>query len=121
MPSLVQAEYLDELECKSSCVYDAIAEMIRQDEKWGTDRHHNDAPADPTGDRLLTAEILERAAKERLEEAFKSGNGSWLHILLEEVAEVETAAYSRDREHLREELIQVAALIFQWVKDLDTH
>lgn len=115
-----QNHYAENLDQLSSVKWDVISEMIRQDRKWGANRHHNDAPADPDGSRLRNAELLESITKERLDEAFKNGDGSWLHILLEEVAEVETAAFSRDREHLREELVQVAALIFQWVKDLDT-
>lgn len=45
------------------------------------------------------------------------GNLHALCVLLEEVAEVVWALIRRDRENLREELAQVAAVCLRWLED----
>lgn len=51
--------------------------------------------------------------------AFARGNGSWAHILTEEVAEAIDEARANNTAALREELIQVAAMCVAWVEAID--
>ena len=44
---------------------------------------------------------------------------TWSHVLVEEVAETVEAARSKDPAHLREELVQVAAVAVKWIEHLD--
>lgn len=49
---------------------------------------------------------------------FRRGQGTWAHILVEEVAEaVEAAVVEPD--NLRAELVQVAAVAMRWVEAID--
>lgn len=90
-------------------VFDVLAEMERQLDKWGEQNH-------PDG----TGEILDRwwadFARGRCEDAAAKGSVTWRLILEEEVAE----AYAEsDPEKLREELIQVAGVALQWAAAID--
>lgn len=92
---------------------DVQAEMQRQDEKWGAQRGN---PIDVT---VLDRNILpsEEQAKWLVDSAATRGDQvSWSAILLEEICEAYNAP---DRGHLREELIQCAAVIGQWVEAID--
>jgi hypothetical protein len=91
------------------------AERRRQQAKWG-EQNHKDAHHDAfhrsvigTGDE----------AKRLCEEHFEDGVGTWLDILLEEVAEAADEAYRSDTEKLRTELIQVAAVVVAWIEAID--
>jgi hypothetical protein len=85
-----------------------IAERYRQIEKWGVQHHPNG-----TGSRLMAAQAaVDRAI---CNEAFEHGNGTWRHILKEEVSE---AFAEDDPEKLAEELIQVAAVALGWWEDI---
>ncbi|WP_236738615.1 hypothetical protein [Mycobacteroides abscessus] len=56
-------------------------------------------------------------AKFMCEDAFKKGEGTYAHILVEEVSEaIEAATLGQG---LRDELIQVAAVAVAWVEKLD--
>lgn len=89
-------------------VVSIIAERYRQIEKWGVQHHKNG-----TGSRLMAVQ----ATRDRhlCEEAFAHGNGTWRHILQEEVSE---AFAEDDPEKLAEELIQVAAVALSWWEDI---
>ena len=80
-------------------------EQERQDAKWGQQDHPNG-----TGENWRPQAD---AAREACACAFASGEGSWLFILLEEVAE---AFAEEDETRLEEELLQVAAVAVQWVE-----
>lgn len=81
-------------------------ERVRQVEKWGR-QSHPDGTLEPDG----------RADKmrERCETAFQNNQGTWAHILLEEVFE---AIEAENPDHLVEELTQVAAVCVSWVEDI---
>jgi NTP pyrophosphatase (non-canonical NTP hydrolase) len=74
-------------ESEEKILSDVLAEIDRQDKKWGEGR---------TNETDL-----------------------WCTVLMEEVGEVARAALEQDKENMREELLQVAALAIQIVDDLD--
>lgn len=61
---------------------------------------------------LAAAAVL----REACDRAFKTGRGTWAHILLEEVAEVMDES---DPQRLRAELVQVGAVVARWVDAID--
>lgn len=92
---------------------DVCDEMSRQDDKWGAQR---DNPIDVTyhdRNRLPT----EQHAKALVDNASAAGyQVSWSAILLEEICEAYNATTRAD---LREELVQCAAVIGQWIEAID--
>ncbi len=84
-------------------------ERGRQDLQWGCQDH-----PDGTGSKVDKWDAVQKT--EACQMAFKSGNGTWLHILSEEVAEVLAES---DPRLLGEELIQVAAVCVAWKEKLD--
>ena len=88
-----------ELECDS------------QDAKWGIQDH-----PDYTYMFLDVLSLDDRVARKACEDAFLIGYGSWTHIVLEELAE---AVSAEDGTDMREELIQLAAVIVQWIHAID--
>lgn len=120
---------------------DVVAERKRQDDKWGPDTGASynvdpyaitdrDAAIEPWHAAVFAAHrhgiSTEQVAKNACEHAFKTGRGSWAHILIEEVAESVSAAAGYDYEPsavglaaLRAELVQVAAVAVKWVEHLD--
>lgn len=59
-------------------------------------------------------------AKQHTDIAFSRGQGTWGHILVEEVAEaIEAAVVDRPHADLRAELIQVAAVALRWIDAID--
>lgn len=84
-------------------------ERARQDAQWGEQNHR-----DGTGEASQRAES--EMQKEACNAAFSSGEGSWAHILREEVAE---ALAESDPYRLRRELVQVAAVAVAWVEAID--
>lgn len=87
---------------------DLAQERRNQDNKFGVQRH-------PDGTSVLWNTWADMY-RESCDRAFKSGQGTWLHILLEEVYE---AAAESDRAKLRKELVQVAAVCVAWIEDID--
>jgi hypothetical protein len=84
------------------------AERHQQDARWGEQNH-------PDGTGSWYASDAAQARKE-CEEAAGTGDLSWRHILLEEVAE----AMAEERpDDLRRELIQVAAVAAAWAEAID--
>lgn len=55
--------------------------------------------------------------RQKCQRAFAEGEGTWGHVLLEEVFEAMAEA---DPARLRTELIQVAAVCAAWVADIDS-
>jgi hypothetical protein len=84
-------------------------ETVSQDEKWGPQRH-------PSGTDTNYWTPGANAAKRVNERAAETGSLTWREILTEEVYE---AFAEEDPALLRAELIQSAAVIAQWVADLD--
>lgn len=60
--------------------------------------------------------IDEGEAKQRCQEAFRTGSPNWEDVLVEEVAE---AIDAPDDAALREELVQVAAVAVAWIECID--
>ena len=90
-------------------VKDVADERARQTEKWGDQRH-------PNGTSIKFKPLAD-AARNNCRAADASGVNTWMHIFREEVWE---ALSETDRVKLREELVQVAAVAFAWIEDLDT-
>lgn len=89
---------------------EVASERDRQDAKWGVQRHPNGTnPARYGQHRELSRTLCDAAARQ--------GVVTWRHILLEEVYE------GLAEEHpakLRSELVQVAAVVVNWIEDLDS-
>lgn len=89
---------------------DIDAERQRQIAKFG-DQHHPDGTGYDGSDR--------HAAfwRQHCQDAFADGEGTWGHVLLEEVFE---AIAEKEPSTLRSELVQVAAVCAAWIADLDS-
>lgn len=85
-----------------------LNERDRQDRKWGEQNH-------PNGTGSHSRELADQA-RDECDDAFKAGQGTWRHVLLEEVYE---AFAESDPRRLREELVQVAAVATAWVEAID--
>ncbi|GII30227.1 hypothetical protein [Planotetraspora mira] len=87
---------------------DVTAERVAQDAMWGVQEHPDGTGPErrPDADR----------ARQAVEDAAARGLPTWRDILYEEVME---AFAEDDPEHLRAELIQVAAVAVKWVQALD--
>ena len=96
-------------------------ERIRQENKWGEQNHP-----------ILDPKLLKRSpvrmceeyeipsenrGKQLCEINFERGTGTYMHILVEEVSEA--ASCGSDTHHLREELIQIAAVTVAMIQSLD--
>ena len=100
------------------------AERERQDQKWGVQDHPSfdvsltTRPGGSTAQRMTENYEIpsEHRAKFLCDTAFKNGEGTFAHILVEEVSE---AVSARNKRTLRLELIQVAAVAAAWVEALD--
>jgi hypothetical protein len=86
-------------------------ERIRQELRWGQQNH-------PNGTGGSWRKDLADGARRLCEERFNNGEGTWYHILMEEVYE---AVAESAPERLRAELIQVAAVAVAWVEAIDRH
>ncbi|QFG08907.1 hypothetical protein PBI_MALAGASYROSE_59 [Mycobacterium phage MalagasyRose] len=89
-------------------------ERHKQDEKWGEQSHPD---ADPNANYPIgAAGHCKTVTNMRAE----SGVVTWADILIEEVAEAIDEARAGNRQALRDELVQVAAVAVQWIEKLDT-
>ncbi|RSS92488.1 hypothetical protein EF919_18310 [Streptomyces sp. WAC02707] len=86
------------------------AERQRQLAKFG-DQHH------PDGTGYEGSQGHADFWRKRCQDAFADEEGTWGHVLLEEVFE---AMAETDPARLRAELIQVAAVCAAWIADLDS-
>lgn len=111
-------------------IFDAISEEREaQIAKWGVQSH-------PSVDMVLLGRIdgctpfrmaeeyeIPTADRARVacEIAFEQGQGTWFHILTEEICEAVEAAvlYGEDSKEFREELIQSTAVLVAMLEDLD--
>jgi hypothetical protein len=105
---------------------EVLSERQRQETKWGEQNH-------PDFDQMLLRRSggcspermaeeyevpTETRGKQLCQGAFRDGQGTYAHILIEEVAEA-IGACNQPRAKLREELIQVAAVAVAWVEKID--
>lgn len=107
---------------------EVVAELRRQDEKWG-EQHHRDGSGPGFGRDVLRdllrfsdsrASSMADAARTRADHyaELRGGNAlEWEQILTEEFFE---AIEENDPQALRTELIQVAAVAMAWVYDIDS-
>lgn len=100
---------------------DIADEQVRQLDKWGV-QHHQDTPIGSDG--LSVFELLHipavEMAKATTDDLHRTAQETWADILLEEFCEAVEAAQEESAEHLREELVQVAAVAASWIRDIDT-
>lgn len=97
---------------------EVLAERMRQDRKWGEQNHPDffcGAECATSTAGLYGLEGSGRA-RERCDMVAASGDLNWGHILLEEVNEAFDAPTEA---HLREELVQVAAVAVAWIEAID--
>lgn len=90
-----------------------IDELASQDQKWGEHRIHPLRPAEMHIDDYRNYTLMipsDKQAKINCDGSFESGRGSWMHILIEEIAE---AAESKSADEAIKELVQVAAVAIQ--------
>jgi hypothetical protein len=88
---------------------EVAAERGRQQETWGEQNH-------PDGTGTTSLRGAGGLSRERCDAAFAEGNGTWEHILTEEVYE---AFAEQDPAALRAELVQVAAVAVAWIEAID--
>ena len=82
------------------------AERWAQHEKWGEQNH-------PDGTGSEWRDDLANKMRRLVQERFANGEGTWLHILFEEVYE---AAAETDDDKLIRELTQVGAVCAAWIE-----
>lgn len=107
------AQYASMCTKDGATVCEAVQERRRQDLKWGGQNHPN------TRKGILTKDYRQlymNRVREIYEGAHRSGNLTWMDVLLEEVAEVAEEADLGYSQNLYEELVQVAAVALQWAE-----
>lgn len=92
-------------------------ERERQDAKWGEQNHLSVRGSEQDRAHLGSLIASERLARGACEQAAREGRLTWLHIAIEELAEVLEAGPDGDAR--REELVQLAAVIVAWIECLD--
>ena len=90
-------------------ILDLLAERRAQDEKWGQ-QNHRDGTGRP--EDVGMAGVI----RTRTQRRFDAGMGTWRDILDEEVAE---AYAEKDPDRLRQELIQVGAVVIAWIEAIE--
>lgn len=86
-----------------------LEERRRQDEKWGEQNH-------PDGTSRIRYERSAEMRKQSCQARAADGSVSWTDVFLEEVYE---ALAETDSRPLREELVQCAAVIINWIGSID--
>lgn len=102
----------DQVSLYDETVYDKIKkERDRQDAKWGPQDH-------PSFTEWAQGYGIpsENDAKVACDAAFGVGQGTWSHILIEELAE---AVFADNEQKRKEELIQVAAVAIAWIESIE--
>lgn len=89
---------------------DVMAEVERQLLKWN-EQHHPDGTSHAN---VALAEFARRQCQEK----FNDGTGTWWDILFEEIWEA--GAEEPNTEALRTELVQSAAVLISWIRDIDS-
>lgn len=89
---------------------EVVCELDAQDEKWGPDRDL------PNGTGHFVYAFRAKTAKQATDGAAARGEVTWQHIANEELLE---AFAEGDPARIREELIQAAAVLVQWIDAID--
>lgn len=97
---------------------EVLAERVRQDEKWGEQNWPSfyKPEAGSVFRSGYYGVVTESTAKAQTEAAFRDRRGTYADIFVEGVAE---AIGAPDEVHLREELVQVAAVAVAWIEAID--
>lgn len=101
---------------------DVVKERARQDAKFGDQTDLPDVSPFATSEdhaALIHGIPNERDAKAAYEDATRGDEAAWLDVLVEEVAETLAPAVAGDLVHLREEVLQVAAVAVKWAQAID--
>ena len=104
----------------AGALMEVSGERGAQDLKWGPQNHPDvayDAPIEAIAYLLgiPTADV----ARDNCDATFHAGRPSWAHVLVEEVSEAVEAGCESDPAHLREELVQCAAVCVAWIEAID--
>lgn len=111
----------------TSVLAEVADERARQDAKWGVQSHPdvdvmiarlNGAGAARHAARFYGIPTA-AAAQAETDAAARSGQVSWAHIAVEELAELIEAAALGDAAATRTEALQLAAVLVQWVQAMD--
>lgn len=98
-------------------------ERERQIAKWGECQRLNDSPTRMDRQGLSSFEFfgLPSEGEERSSEqaAANLGRSTWVHVLLEEFCEAIAEADDGNELKLEKELVQCAAVIVQWLEDIE--
>lgn len=111
---------------EESILVEVLEERARQVEKWGVQNHPSfdkrltvwDGGAKPESMAAQYEIPSEKRAKFLCQWAEKNGDLTWMHIAVEELAEACGACNDKPA-RLREELIQLQAVLLAWVACLD--
>lgn len=98
---------------------DVEVECQRQDEKWGENRKHPMKPEidfDSGQEFQRISDLRANLSRIECDIAFAENQGTWFHILSEEFWEVFA---SKTEAEMRVELVQVAAVVFQMIRNID--
>ena len=95
---------------------EVLGERTRQLAKWGEQNHPDGTGSSVVWSFTGPAAYVADCAKTTTDAAAQLGTLTWRDILLEEVAE---AFAEEDKQKLRTELIQVAAVSAAWVEAID--
>lgn len=99
------------------------AERGKQQAKWGPCQQLPDVPSRQyrQGMSVFTHHQVPRAseARQACQDAARVRECAWSHVLLEEVFEALEEAEAGNIEALKEELTQCAAVISQWLEDIE--
>lgn len=101
-----------------------LDERERQNRKWGEQNHPSfdqvllNRKGSCTPQRMAEHYEIPTPTRARFlcETAFNKGEGTWMHILQEEVSELLEAD---SHEKLKEELVQIAAVAMAWAECID--
>lgn len=102
----------------TSVLGEVMAERWRQHEKWGQQNHPDGTGPGRRWPGLFNHAMADTAniAKLQVDHEAKRGECTYGGILLEEVFE---AMAEGDRQNLRAELVQVAAVAVAWIEKID--
>jgi hypothetical protein len=101
----------------NSKVYkEILAEEVRQIGIWGEQNHPCIGDISPEWVSEHFEIPTEEKAKFLCEEAFRNGEGTYAHIMVEEMSEAVNALNINSR---RAELVQLAAVCVSWIKKID--
>ncbi len=100
---------------------DVAMEREQQNKKWGLQSHPDVHPntSDPYDAFYYAGIRSATTAKAMCDYDARNKNTNWAAILVEEVAEAIEEGALKNKEHLRAELVQVAAVAVAWIENID--